>query len=108
MAPTHSLTTDAFARLRKDSAWARWPTGSLHGIQRAVASLGHCYPPSLSKHGSMPAIEGTAETWAAWGERWILRSTQPAGGGSSPKTQGASTTCQPSGSSKRTALCSGQ
>ncbi|MFJ2478544.1 tyrosine-type recombinase/integrase [Streptomyces sp. NPDC087659] len=69
------LTTDAFARLRKDSAWARWHTGSLHGIQRAVASLGHCDPPSLSKHGSMPAIEGTAETWAAWVERWYATST---------------------------------
>lgn len=69
------LTTDAFARLRKDSAWARWHTGSLHGIQRAVASLGHCDPPSLSKHSSMPAIEGTAETWAAWVERWYDTST---------------------------------
>ncbi|MGW3951866.1 hypothetical protein ACWEKM_13195 [Streptomyces sp. NPDC004752] len=51
--------------LRQDSAWARWHTGPLHGIQRAVASLGYCDPPSLSKQGSMPAIQGTAETWAA-------------------------------------------
>ncbi|MET8630907.1 hypothetical protein ABZW30_45725 [Kitasatospora sp. NPDC004669] len=48
------LTTDAFARLRKESACVRWHTGSLHGIQRAVAALGHCEPPSRLSTAACP------------------------------------------------------
>lgn len=41
------LTTEAFGRLRSHPGMARWHTGALFGIQRAVASLGFCDPPSM-------------------------------------------------------------
>ncbi len=69
------LTTDAFERLRQHPALARWHIGTLHGIQRAVATLGFCEPPSMSKFGSMPKIEGTPAKWADWVERWYTTST---------------------------------
>ncbi|HEX8347450.1 MAG TPA: tyrosine-type recombinase/integrase [Actinoplanes sp.] len=69
------LTTEAFARLREDPAMTGWHIGALHAIQRAVSALGFCEPPSPSIHGAMPAIEGTAETWATWVERWFATST---------------------------------
>jgi integrase len=69
------LDTEAFERLRRHPALARWHIGALHGLQRAVAALGHCEPPSMAKHGSMPAIEGTDQQWADWVERWYATST---------------------------------
>jgi len=69
------LTTDAFTRLRQNPTLTRWHHGALHGVQRAVAALGHCDPPSSSIHGTMPDIEGTADQWAAWVERWYATST---------------------------------
>jgi integrase len=69
------LTTEAFERIRQHPALARCHVGTLHGLQRAVAALGHCDPPSMAKHGSMPAIEGTHEQWADWIERWYATST---------------------------------
>jgi len=69
------LTTNAFDRLRQHPAMARWHIGTLHGIQRGVAALGFCEPPSMSKHGRMPEIEGTPDVWADWAERWYATST---------------------------------
>jgi len=69
------LTTDAFDRLRQSSSMHRWHIGGLFGMQRAVASLGFCDPPSMSVHGTMPAIEGTPTAWADWIERWHATST---------------------------------
>ncbi|HZE17376.1 MAG TPA: site-specific integrase, partial [Mycobacterium sp.] len=69
------LDTEAFERLRRHPALVRWHIGALHGLQRAVAALGHCEPPSMAKHGSMPAIEGTNQQWADWVERWYATST---------------------------------
>lgn len=69
------LTTEAFEQLLTHPALARWQIGTLHGIQRAVAALGHCAPPSMAKHGSMPMIEGTHQQWADWIERWYATST---------------------------------
>jgi hypothetical protein len=51
------LTTEAFERLRTHPQMSDWHVGALFGIQRAVATLGHCEPPSMSMHGSMPDIE---------------------------------------------------
>src|SRR5664280_2649627 len=45
------------------------------GVQRAVAALGFCEPPSNSIHGSMPAIEGADQAWVDWVERWYATST---------------------------------
>jgi integrase len=69
------LTTEAFGRLRSHPGMARWHTGALFGIQRAVASLGFCDPPSMSVHGTMPTLKGTAQAWADWVERWHATST---------------------------------
>ena len=69
------MVTKAFEQLRTHPAFARWQVGTLHGIQRAVAALGHCDPPSMAKHGSMPAIEGTHARWVDWIERWYATST---------------------------------
>ncbi|MGF6889579.1 hypothetical protein ABIA39_009044 [Nocardia sp. GAS34] len=69
------LTTAAFDQLRTHPAVARCHGGTLHAFQRATAALGHCDPPSLAKHGSMPAIEGTHQQWVNWIERWYATST---------------------------------
>jgi integrase len=69
------LTTEAFERLRTHPQMSDWHVGALFGIQRAVATLGHCEPPSMSMHGSMPDIEGTPAPWADWVERWYATST---------------------------------
>jgi len=69
------LTTAAFERLRQHPAMVRWQLGTLHGVQRAVAALGFCEPPSNSIHGSMPAIEGADQAWVDWVERWYATST---------------------------------
>ncbi|WP_424532795.1 tyrosine-type recombinase/integrase [Sphaerisporangium viridialbum] len=67
------LTTEAFIQLRPRMR-RRWQVAEIHGIQRAAASLGFCDPPS-SIHAGLPAIEGTAESWATWVDRWHSTST---------------------------------
>ena len=69
------LTTEAFDRLRQGTGMRRWHLGALFGIQRAVAALGFCEPPSFSVHGTMPAIEGAPAAWTEWIERWHDAST---------------------------------
>ncbi len=69
------LTTEAFDRLREHPAMRQRHLGALYGVQRAVAALGHCAPPPNPLRGRMPAIEGTARSWAAWVERWYATST---------------------------------
>jgi integrase len=69
------LTTEAFDRVRRSTAMRQCHVGALFGIQRAVASLGFCDPPSFSVHGAMPAIEGAPSAWAECIERWYATST---------------------------------
>ncbi|MBR7839490.1 tyrosine-type recombinase/integrase [Actinospica durhamensis] len=64
------LTTEAFARMRQHPDMTEHHLGALYGIQRAVAALGHCALPPDPHRGRMPAIEGTASSWAEWVERW--------------------------------------
>ena len=69
------LTTEAFARLRDDPEMQGWQANSLHAIQRAVASLGHCNPPPTPGPSRMPNLEGVPATWVDWITRWYETST---------------------------------
>jgi hypothetical protein len=69
------LTTEAFSRLRQHPAMQGSHRRPLSGIQQAVASLGHCQPPTTAVHVSVPALEGTSGPWAEWAERWYATST---------------------------------
>jgi hypothetical protein len=76
------LTTEVFERLRVHPGLSRGQAGALSAIQKAVASLGFCDPPPSPAHGTVPAIEGAAKTWAGWVERWYATSAL------TPRTRG--------------------
>jgi integrase len=76
------LTTGVFERLRLHPGLTRGQAGALFGIQKAVVSLGFCDPPPSPAHGTMPPIEGTAQPWAGWVERWYATSAL------TPRTRG--------------------
>jgi integrase len=69
------LTTAAFDRIRQHPDLPDRYIGALYGIQRAVATLGHCSLPPTPYRGRMPAVEGTAQSWAERIERWHSTST---------------------------------
>lgn len=69
------LTTDAFETLRRHPALTCHHLGILHGIQRALAFLGHCTPPPDPARNRAQDIQGTPAEWTAWVERWYATST---------------------------------
>lgn len=69
------LTTEAFARLRAHPATSEHQGTLLYGLQRAVASLGHCDPPVRTGHNATAVIEGAEPAWTAAVERWHATST---------------------------------
>jgi len=69
------LTTEAFATLRAHPASHAHHGELLFALQRAVAELGHCDPPVRRGHNHAAGIQGTADAWASWVERWHDTST---------------------------------
>jgi hypothetical protein len=71
------LSTDAFDGLRRHAMMTAGPPENitaLHGLQKAVASLGFCdAPPSLVTPAK--PITGTSSEWADWIQRWYATST---------------------------------
>ncbi len=58
------MTSEAVARLRDDPALGSGARGTVYGIHKALAALGHAGPPATPVHAVMPAIEGVPEAWA--------------------------------------------
>lgn len=72
----HDLTTAALTDMRADPQLARQQSKDFHGVHRAIAALGHADPPSAPRQNTGPLpIEGTADAWAHWVERWYATST---------------------------------
>lgn len=73
----NELTSPALERLRADAAIERHFHGRhLHGVRRALATLGHTGPPPAPRYGDGPVpITGTAPGWAQAVERWHATAT---------------------------------
>ena len=73
----NELTSPALERLRADAAIERHFHGRhLHGVHRALATLGHTGPPPAPRYGDGPVpITGTAPGWAQAVERWHATAT---------------------------------
>ncbi|MBC2640752.1 MULTISPECIES: tyrosine-type recombinase/integrase [unclassified Rhodococcus (in: high G+C Gram-positive bacteria)] len=73
----NELTSSALDRLRADAAIERHFHGRhLHGVHRALATLGHTGPPPAPRYGDGPVpITGTAPGWAQAVERWHATAT---------------------------------
>ncbi len=70
------LTTEALVRIRDEPGLGPQARRNLYGVHRAVAALGYADPPVPPKRGFAVAdIEGVAEAWSAWIERWHATST---------------------------------
>ena len=70
------LTDKALAQIRADPAMGPSRSKDLYGIHRALAALGHAGPPPAPEYSAGPAaIEGAAQEWAEWVERWHATST---------------------------------
>ena len=76
------MSTEAFATLRAHPASQGHHGLLLFALQRGVAALGHCDPPVRHGYNHASGIEGTADAWASWVERWHDTSTL------SPKVRG--------------------
>lgn len=65
------LSGETLLRLREEPALSRWNRDVLHAIHRAVAALGYADPPSEPKRTKGPVeIDGAADSWISWVERW--------------------------------------
>jgi integrase len=69
------LDTDLFDRIRAEQLLPERRLNTLHAVQRAVAALGFCQPPSRSTGRSTATAEGGPAIWARWVERWHATST---------------------------------
>ncbi len=69
------FTTDSFAQLRAHPATTEHEAAHIYALQRAVAALGYCDPPTRPGHNAAPVIEGAHPEWVKWVERWHATST---------------------------------
>jgi hypothetical protein len=71
------LSSDVLVKLRTDPAMQHHHHArDLHGIHRALATLGYAEPPPAPRYGDGPAlITGADAAWSAWIERWYATST---------------------------------
>lgn len=69
------LSTPLFERIRDEQRLTNSRLNALHAMQRAVAELGFCAPPTRqTSQRSMRATDG-APAWEQWADRWHATST---------------------------------
>jgi integrase len=68
------LSSEVLAALRDHPAIGRWGRSPLYGIHRAVAALGYAAPPPRPTGGQTHEIEGAAQAWMDWVDRWYTTS----------------------------------
>jgi integrase len=69
------LDTGLFDRIRSEQLLTGTRLNTLHGMQRAVASLGFCDPPIRNTGRHTAKAAGGPEIWAEWADRWHATST---------------------------------
>ena len=69
------LTTEAFARLNAHPATTGRHPAMIYALQRAVAELGHCQPPTRPGFNHAPGFHGVPTVWAEALQRWHDTST---------------------------------
>ena len=69
------LSTPLFDRVRDEQRLIGSRLNALHAMQRAVADLGFCDPPTLQTGRHSMRASGGAPAWEQWADRWHATST---------------------------------
>ena len=69
------LSTPLFDRIRDEQRLIGSRLNALHAMQRAVADLGFCDPPTLQTGRHSMRASGGAPAWEQWADRWHATST---------------------------------
>lgn len=69
------LDTGLFDRIRGEQLLVGTRLNTLHAMQRAVAALGFCDPPSPGHRRRTAQAAGGPQVWVQWVERWYATST---------------------------------
>ncbi|WP_206062242.1 hypothetical protein [Nonomuraea basaltis] len=69
------LTTELFARVRRERLLPGAQMNTLHALQRAVSALGFCDPPRQGTGRHSARATGGAPEWEGWVDRWHATST---------------------------------
>ncbi|MEU0030823.1 hypothetical protein [Streptomyces sp. NPDC006335] len=72
---TSDLTTPLFDRVRQENLLTGEGMKVLYAVQRAVAALGFCDPPTLRSTPAVVGHAGVPPVWAEWVERWTATTT---------------------------------